>query len=145
MTDAQSSGSLLYRIEHLGENNWIPWKTKVQAILGDKGLEGYIDGMKPIPLRGPDPVPADKLAAISKWETEDRKAKTVIVLLVSDTQMVHLMGTNTAKEMWDQSKNHEVSKVSTPGGISCTEPLLPKRKTFLPISSSLSRSRRIST
>src|SRR6267154_1748913 len=104
MTDAQSSGSSLYRIEHLGENNWIPWKTKVQAILGDKGLEGYIDGTKPIPLRGPDPVPADKLATISRWEAEDRKAKTVIVLLVSDAQMVHLTGTNMAKEMWDQLK-----------------------------------------
>src|SRR6267154_4396528 len=104
MTDAQSSGSSLYCIEHLGKNNWIPWKTKVQAILGDKGLEGYIDGMKPIPLRGPDPVPADKLTTISKWEAEDRKAKTMIVLLVSSAQMVHLPGTSTAKEMWDQLK-----------------------------------------
>ncbi|KAG2738774.1 hypothetical protein P692DRAFT_201673168, partial [Suillus brevipes Sb2] len=91
-------------IEHLGENNWIPWKTKIQAILGDKGLEGYIDGTKPKPDRGPDPVTDERLAAIAKWEAEDRKARTVIVLLVSDAQMVHLTGAVTAKEMWDQLK-----------------------------------------
>ncbi|KAG2337022.1 hypothetical protein BDR05DRAFT_895883 [Suillus weaverae] len=104
MSEQSSAGSSLYRIEHLGKNNWIPWKTKVQAILGDKGLEGYIDGTKVIPARGQSPVQADRLTAIAKWEDKDRKARTMIVLLVSDTQMVHLTGANTAKEMWDQLK-----------------------------------------
>ncbi|KAG2046164.1 hypothetical protein BDR06DRAFT_899670, partial [Suillus hirtellus] len=80
-------------IEHLGKNNWIPWKMKVQAILGDKGLEGYIDRTKTKPARGQSPVSA-----------EDRKTRTMIVLLVSNTQMVHLTGANTTKEMWDQLK-----------------------------------------
>ncbi|KAG2743063.1 hypothetical protein P692DRAFT_20668931, partial [Suillus brevipes Sb2] len=93
-----------YQIKHLGENNWIPWKMKIQAILGDKGLQGYIDGTKPKPDRGPDPVTDKRLAAIAKWEAEDRKVRTVIVLLVRDAQMVHLTGAATAKEMWDQLK-----------------------------------------
>ncbi|KAG2157036.1 hypothetical protein DEU56DRAFT_722451 [Suillus clintonianus] len=82
MTDTQHSVSLLYQIEHLGEGNWIPWKTKVLAILGDEGYKGHVDSTNLKLEKGPDP-----------------KARTIIVLLVSDAQMVHLTRANTAKEM----------------------------------------------
>jgi hypothetical protein len=44
---SESSGntpSSLYKIELLRDDNWIPWKIKIEAILDDRGLEGHIDG-----------------------------------------------------------------------------------------------------
>ena len=97
--------SSLYKIDPLREDNWIPWKIKVEAILDDRGLDGHIDGTKPKPgyFDVKNPTEQEE-AAIEKWETEDKKARTTITLLVHDTQAIHLSGAKTAKELWEQLK-----------------------------------------
>ncbi|KIK63237.1 hypothetical protein GYMLUDRAFT_105705, partial [Collybiopsis luxurians FD-317 M1] len=74
-----------YRIELLNEDNYLPWKCRVLAILTDKELLGYVNGTK-----------------ISEWEKNDGKAQSQIILALGDSQMVHTAGAKTAAEMWSQ-------------------------------------------
>ena len=37
------------RIELLNEENWMPWKRRISAILRDNELEGYVDGSEACP------------------------------------------------------------------------------------------------
>ncbi|PBK88661.1 hypothetical protein ARMGADRAFT_894683, partial [Armillaria gallica] len=39
-----------------------------------------------------------------KWEKLDGKVQTQIKLTLSDSQMIHIMGTITAADMWKQLK-----------------------------------------
>jgi hypothetical protein len=66
-----SSLSSLYRIEQLKENNWFSWKMKIETILDDRGLDGYINGTKVKPADN-SPLQADK----DRWNSEDKKART---------------------------------------------------------------------
>jgi len=40
--------------------------------------------------------------AISKWEREDRKAKSDIVLGIKSSKLKVIKGCNTSKEVWDK-------------------------------------------
>ena len=102
MSDSHSgtSGlSTLYRIEQLKENNWWSWKFKIETILDDKRLRGYIDGKKKRPAEN-SPLKDE----IEKWDDEDQMARTVIKLLVHDSQTIHCAGAKTAYELWQQLK-----------------------------------------
>ena len=73
------------------------------AVLHDLGLELYI--MKDATALGfsnPQTPMKDEEVALKKWHEGDAKARTQIELMVRDTEMVHLSGADTAKEMWDQ-------------------------------------------
>ncbi|OJA15513.1 hypothetical protein AZE42_13777 [Rhizopogon vesiculosus] len=82
----ESSGQTplsLYKIEPLRDNNWIPWKIKIKAILNDRGLEGHIDGAKPRPVFVDAEHPTEpEQAALDKWQSDDRKTQTMIKLLL---------------------------------------------------------------
>ena len=97
----QNTGSLstLYRIEQLKENNWFSWKMKIETILDDRGLDGYIDGTKVRPAHN-SPLQAER----DKWDAEDKKTRTIIKLLVHDTQYIHCAGATTSYELWEQLK-----------------------------------------
>src|SRR5258708_36980825 len=94
-----SSGS--YQIEPLNSQNWLVWKCKMQAILHDIGLEDLI-------LKGPPKVADEKRMTDeekqvrAEWMMKDSKARTQIELAVGDSKMIHLLGADTAKMMWDQ-------------------------------------------
>jgi hypothetical protein len=92
MEQSGNQSSSLYHIEPLKEDNWIPWKIKIESILDDRGLDGYIDGAKPKPVIAPEHMTEEGKAYITKWEAEDKKARTTIKLLVHDTQAIHLSG-----------------------------------------------------
>ena len=98
---SSSSGS--YRIELLNEDNYIPWKRRVIAILRDRDLLGHVDGTttKPEPATAGSPTAAEK-KAIEDWEKNDGKAQSVIELSLGNEQMTHISQANTAKEMWEQ-------------------------------------------
>ena len=89
--DRISVGS--YRIEPLKAQNWMPWKRRMQAIFVDLGLEKYIEK---------DAKPPESDDELKKWKEGDVKAKARIELAVSDTEMVHIMGADSAREMWEQ-------------------------------------------
>ncbi|KZV95302.1 hypothetical protein EXIGLDRAFT_579670, partial [Exidia glandulosa HHB12029] len=75
-----------YRIELLSGSNWLPWKRRMLAILRDSGLDGY----------------ATEEAAQEAWDDGDAKTRMRIELTVGDSEMVHLTGAETARQMWEQ-------------------------------------------
>jgi len=89
--------SALYCIEQLKETNWFPWKMKVEAILDERGLNGYIDGQKQRP-DDTSPLVAER----ERWDNEDKRARTIIKLLVHDSQAIHCAGAKTASALWKQ-------------------------------------------
>ena len=72
------------------------------AVLHDLGLESYIaKDAAPPGFNNPQTPTKDKEVTLKKWCEGDAKAWTRIGLAVGDTEMVHLSGADTAKEMWD--------------------------------------------
>ena len=73
------------------------------AILCELELDDLIeeDAGPPKPL-----VPGfpnnDEKEAIKTWEKRDKKARTRIELAVTDSEIVHLLGMDTAREKWQQ-------------------------------------------
>jgi hypothetical protein len=92
MSENISSGGS-YRIELLKNDNWMPWKRRMLAILRDQGLEKYVDKTTQPPVES---------EALLKWQDGDAKARTRIELSIGDSEMIHLSGANTAKDMWNQ-------------------------------------------
>ncbi|GBE87024.1 hypothetical protein SCP_1002700 [Sparassis crispa] len=104
-TESRDSLSSLFRIEQLRDDNWLPWKRRTMAILRERGVLKYVDGTseKPKPANATTPT-AGETAVITKWVEGDQKAQTVIELLLSDSQMIHIADATTAAEMWNQLK-----------------------------------------
>jgi hypothetical protein len=92
-----------YRIEHLKSDNWVPWKRRILAVLRDLGLEKYIEGtaMSPIAANQIEPT-KEEIEAMDKWREGDARTRTRIELAIGDTEMIHISGATTAREMWDQ-------------------------------------------
>ena len=103
MSDEPLHTSGSYRMVMLKSNNWMPWKRQMLAILQDLSLETYIDKdlKPPQPADANKPTDAEK-EADKKWHDGDAKARTQIELAVGDSEMIHIIGTKTAAEMWKQ-------------------------------------------
>ena len=81
------------------------------AVLQDLNLEKYINkaNTAPVPARRDQPT-KDETEALDKWKEGDAKARTRIELSVGDSEMIHLSGASTAKEMWSQLSMVKESK-----------------------------------
>ena len=92
-----------YRIELLKGDNWMPWKRRMLAVLRDLNLEKYIEktAMSPIATDPTKPT-KDEIEAQDKWKEGDAKTRTRIELAIGDTEMIHISGATTAREMWNQ-------------------------------------------
>ena len=98
-----SSGSGSYRIELLKGNNWMPWKQRILAILRDQGLEKYVKKTTELPKpKASDKPTKEETEAIDKWKEGDVKACTRIELSIGNSEMIHLSGAKTARDMWNQ-------------------------------------------
>jgi uncharacterized protein YaeQ len=103
MSDESKFTSRLYRIELLKGNNWMPWKRRMLAVLWYLGLETHIEESSKLPVAAdPSKLTKDETEAIKKWTDGDAKTRTRIELAVGDSEMIHLVGTQTAREMWKQ-------------------------------------------
>lgn len=109
MSDEYTTGS--YRMEMLKAHNWMPWKRRMLAMLRDLGLEKYITkGAKAPESVDPDKPTAEEHSAVQKWREGDIKAQTRIELSIGDSEMIHISGATTAREMWDQLTTVKESK-----------------------------------
>ena len=81
------------------------------AVLRDLNLEKYIEktAKSPIP-EDPNNPTKDETEAKDKWREGDAKARTRIELAIGDTEMIHISGATTAREMWDQLTTVKESK-----------------------------------
>ena len=99
MTEESSYTSGTYRMEMLKSSNWMPWKHRMLAVLQDLGLEKCIakDASVPGEAKKGELMEAEKELQ-RKWHEGD--AKTWIELAISDTEMIHISGATTMREMW---------------------------------------------
>jgi transposase InsO family protein len=109
MSEGYSSSG--YRIELLKSENWMPWKRRMLAVLRDMGLEKYIDkaATPPIPADPSNPT-KEETEAKDKWREGEAKARTRIELAIGDSEMIHISGALTARDMWDQLSMVKESK-----------------------------------
>lgn len=84
-------------IEKLGDHNWPLWKFKINLILGEKGLSDVVKSGRPA-------------QPTNDWISKDGIAQSVIGLALEDTQLCHVIGKATAKEMWDALQSHHERK-----------------------------------
>jgi hypothetical protein len=100
-----------YRIELLKSDNWMPWKRRMLAVLRDLSLEKYIEktAMSPIAADLNNPT-KDETDEMDKWREGDARTRTRIELAIGDTEMIHISGASTAREMWDQLTTVKESK-----------------------------------
>ena len=87
-------GSLGTRIEKLCDSNFHAWKQKIVLILALKDLDDFIEN---------DPPTEEK--ELSMWMKNDRKARAIIGLSLSDEHLEHVRDVTTAKEMWKAIMN----------------------------------------
>jgi hypothetical protein len=103
MSDEITHMSGSYRMELLKGNNWMPWKRHMLAVLRDLGLETYLDKDSKAPVAADPMKPMkEEKEAEKKWKDGDTKARTRIELVISDSEMIHIIGAMSANKMWKQ-------------------------------------------
>lgn len=79
------------RIDPLSKENYESWKLQAEAILIKNDLWKYTNGTLPKPTATAD---------LDKWEAEDAKAKADLVLCISSTELRHVRGCKTSRDLW---------------------------------------------
>lgn len=88
-------------VEKLDGTNYAVWKFRMELLLTKEELFSIVT----------DELPAERNAA---WKTKDGKARALIGLALDNCQLVHVMQSTTAKEMWDSLKKyHERATFAT--------------------------------
>jgi len=97
-------GGTSFRIEPLsGPENWMPWKRRMTAIFRELELVELIaDTAKAPEARVPSAPTEDEKKAIRAWEKKDEKVRTRIELAIANSEFVHLLGAETARDQWKQ-------------------------------------------
>lgn len=99
------SSETSFKFEPLKANNWLPWKTRIEAIVADKKLTKFLIGKETRPNAVvPTEPDEEEEKAIDTWQEQDAKVRSIIVLNISDSEMVHITGAKTASEMWSNLK-----------------------------------------
>lgn len=96
------------RFELLSKDNYEAWKIHVEALLIKNDLWEYVSGDKPIPV-----VVEGNQASIdarNEWIRTDRKAKSEVILAISSTELQHVRGCNTSREVWQKLASVYASK-----------------------------------
>src|SRR6202790_5016065 len=81
------------QIDQLKGDNWVPWKTRVTALLTLGDLFKFVDGTYPCPHNE---------ALKKEWNTWDLQTRSLPQLAVGDSELVHLSSAKSAAKMWTQ-------------------------------------------
>lgn len=110
------SSETSFKFEPLKANNWLPWKTRIEAIVADKKLTKFLIGKETRPNAVvPTEPDEEEEKAIDTWQEQDAKVRSIIVLNISDSEMVHITGAKTASEMWSNRSQKTVSDIRRGG------------------------------
>ena len=108
MSTDTSIGSGTYRLEPLNTTNWMPWKRRMLAVLREQGLESYITKAGSTrPVAGSDGATT---ASVQEWEKKELKARTRLELAIGDSEMGHIVGADTAYDIWERLCSVKESK-----------------------------------
>lgn len=92
------ASSARFDIQKLNGSNYAVWKCKVENLLvRDKVW---------CAIRDDPPAEESPAEAKREWLEKDDQARSAIFLLVEDNQLIHIMGSTTAKQAWDKLKGH---------------------------------------
>ena len=92
-----------YQIELLKSNNRLPWKRHMLAVLWDQKLESYIKkNATPPEPKDPKHLTEEERKAIRMWTECDHHMQLRIELSIGDAEMVHIISTTMASQMWRQ-------------------------------------------
>lgn len=96
------------RIEVLNKGNYDTWKIQMEALLLKNDAWAYVCGeiSKPIIVEGD----AASIEAVKKWEIEDKKARSDIILSVSPSELKLIKGCDTSREVWQKLESVYQSK-----------------------------------
>ena len=75
ITISENTSSRSYQIDLLRNNNWMPWKWRILAILRDQGLEKYVLKDAAPPSLSQPPM-SQETSAAEEWKNGDMKART---------------------------------------------------------------------
>jgi hypothetical protein len=78
----------------LGNTNWVVWQAHMITKFQRCGVEGYVNGTIPCP------DPADDLDGVENWSCNDNFARVLISWNVTASEQVHILGCDSAHEMW---------------------------------------------
>lgn len=98
----------LSRVEALNKNNYDTWRMQAEALLVKNDYWQYVSGekVKPEIIEGD----AASVMAYNKWITDDKKAKSDLILSISPTELKQLKGCETARETWLKLESIYASK-----------------------------------
>ena len=77
------------KIEKLNDSNFYVWKERIVHILALKDLDAFIEDL-----------PTEDIGS-AVWKKNDRKARAIIGLSLSDEHLEHVRDVKTAREMWN--------------------------------------------
>lgn len=83
----------LTRIECLGKDNYETWRIQAECLLVKNDGWLYVNGKLPKPS-------GDDVTALAKWEIDDAKAKADIILSISPSEVRHVKGCSTSRDVW---------------------------------------------
>lgn len=94
-----SSATISTRIEPLCKDNYETWKLHVEALLIKNDLWEYVSGEKPLPEEG-ETDSAASTRAKTDWIKTDRKARSDLILSIHPSELQHVRGCTTSREVW---------------------------------------------
>lgn len=96
----------LYAHRASNQTHYNTWVIQVEALLVKHDSWPYVNGDLPKPVViGEGQELATAQAALNHWTTQDRKAKSDLILSISPTELKHIRNCNTSQEVWDKLKS----------------------------------------
>jgi gag-polypeptide of LTR copia-type len=76
--------------------NWVVWRAHMITKFQCCGVEKYVNGT----IRCPDPAADSDLDGVEDWSCNDNFARVLISWNVTPPEQVHILGCDSAQEMW---------------------------------------------
>jgi len=101
------------RIEPLSKDNYETWKMQVEALLTKNHLWEYVSGERMLPeeTTGTETTEvAANIRARGQWIRNDKKAKSDLILSIHPSELQHVRGCETSRQVWLKLESIYASK-----------------------------------
>lgn len=95
----------IIKLKSLEAHNWLPWKTRIEAVVDDKKLMKWLLGSEPRPkYKDPEKPEDSETTAMDKWDEKDKRLRSILLSNISDAEMGPAIGAKTSAEIWQKLK-----------------------------------------
>lgn len=99
------------RIETLSRDNYDTWCIQAEALLIKNDTWGYVSGEKSKPeITGEGAERIASKTTYDRWVTEDRKAKSDIILSISPAELKNIRNCETSRDVWKKLESVYASR-----------------------------------